>query len=82
VDLVTSTFYQKGRQTGTAKTQEGDGGPFRTVLRQNLFSYQRANWLNYREAVSFIFLVYSSQVFFIFQGIKGLTLPGGFPVVL
>jgi hypothetical protein len=53
-DLVTSPFYQKGRQTGTAKTQEGDGGSFRIVLRQNLFSYQRANCLNYRGAVSFI----------------------------
>jgi hypothetical protein len=56
VDLVTSTFYQKGRQTGTAKTLEGEGGsPRRTVLRQNLFSCQRTNCLNYREAVSFIY---------------------------
>jgi hypothetical protein len=27
VDLVTPTFYQKGKQAGTAKTLEGDEGP-------------------------------------------------------
>jgi hypothetical protein len=55
VDLVTSTFYQKRGQAETAKTPEEDGGyPWEKVLRQNLFCCQRANCLNYREAVSFI----------------------------
>jgi hypothetical protein len=27
VDLITPTFYQKGRQAGNAQTLEGDEGP-------------------------------------------------------
>jgi len=53
LDLVASTFYQKREQPETAEPVKR--AYFRrTLLRQNLFSYQRANGLNYREAVSFI----------------------------
>jgi hypothetical protein len=39
VDLVISTFYQKGRQAGTAKTHKGDqGSSWRTAFHQKLFS--------------------------------------------
>ncbi len=56
VDLVTSTFYQKERLAGTAKTCEGDGGsPKETPFPQSYSVVKELMVLNYREAVSFIF---------------------------
>ncbi len=59
VDLVTSTFYQKERQAGTAKTCEGDGGsPKETPFPQSYSVVKELMVLNYREAVSFILPLY------------------------
>jgi hypothetical protein len=52
--------------------------------KENQYSIvkERSRIRNGSAFIAYFFLVYSSQVFFIFLDVIGLALPGGFPVAL